>query len=262
VEAAKPAIPTVGVQRSPDPTIFDRRSQMKSNDVVSHEEWVSARKKLLVREKEMTRQRDQLSQLRRELPWEAVERDYVFEGPNGPATLAELFDGRDQLIVYHMMAVGVGGETPCRICSFWADSFNGITPHLNDRDVTLVVVSRAPLTELQKRAKQAGWTFPMISSEKTDFNLDYHVGFRPEDIENGTTDYNYGDQFQLPDAPGVSVFAKGSGDKVFHTYSTYGRGIDTLNDAYQYLDLVPKGRNEDGLAFPVEWVRYSDEYVA
>jgi len=234
---------------------------MKSNEVVSHEEWVSARKALLVKEKELTHQRDQLSQLRRELPWEAVEKDYSFEGPDGPVTLSELFEGRDQLIVYHMMAVGISGETPCRLCSFWADSFNGITPHLNDRDVTLVVVSRAPLSELKKHAKRAGWTFPMVSSAETDFNLDYHVWFRPEDIENGTIDYNYGDQHPLPDAPGVSVFAKGPDGKAFHTYSTYGRGIDTLNEAFQYLDLVPKGRNEEGLDFSLAWVRYSDEYV-
>jgi predicted dithiol-disulfide oxidoreductase (DUF899 family) len=234
---------------------------MKSNEVVSHEEWVSARKALLVKEKELTHQRDQLSQLRRELPWEPAEKDYSFEGPDGAVTLSELFEGRDQLIVYHMMAVGISGETPCRLCSFWADSFNGITPHLNDRDVTLVVASRAPLSELKKHAKRAGWTFPMVSSAETDFNLDYHVWFRPEDIENGTIDYNYGDQHPLPDAPGVSVFAKGPDGKAFHTYSTYGRGIDTLNDAFQYLDLVPKGRNEEGLDFSLAWVRYSDEYV-
>jgi predicted dithiol-disulfide oxidoreductase (DUF899 family) len=233
---------------------------MKTNDVVSHEKWVTARKELLVKEKKLTRERDHLSKLRRELPWEAVGKDYVFDGPNGRVTLAELFDGKDQLIVYHMMGVGVGGETPCRLCSFWADSFNGITPHLSDRDVTLVVVSRASVSELEKRAERARWTFPMVSSARSDFNVDYHVSFHSEDIENGTMDYNYGDQFPRDDAPGVSVFAKGPDGTVFHTYSTYGRGIDTLNDAFQYLDLVPKGRNEDGLNFSLEWLRYSDEY--
>jgi predicted dithiol-disulfide oxidoreductase (DUF899 family) len=233
---------------------------MKTNDIVSHEKWVSARKALLVKEKKLTRERDTLSKLRRELPWEAVGNDYVFDGPNGKVTLAELFDGNDQLIVYHMMGVGVGGETPCRLCSFWADSFNGITPHLSDRDVTLVVVSRAPFAELEKHARRARWTFPIASSAKNDFNFDYHVSFHSEDIENGTMDYNYGDQFPNDDAPGVSVFAKGPDGTVFHTYSTYGRGIDTLNDAFQYLDLVPKGRNEEGLGFSLQWVRYSDEY--
>jgi predicted dithiol-disulfide oxidoreductase (DUF899 family) len=235
---------------------------VNTNEVVSHEAWVSARKVLLIKEKELTRQRDQLSRLRRELPWEAVEKDYIFEGSNGAVTLAELFDGREQLIVYHMMAVGGSGEKPCRLCSFWADSFNGITPHLNDRDVALVVISRAPLAELQERANRARWTFPLVSSADSDFNFDYNVSFRPEDIESKAMNYNYGDQFPLPNAPGVSVFAKGSDGTLFHTYSTYGRGIDTLNDAFQYLDLVPKGRNEDGLDYPLAWVRYSDEYIA
>jgi predicted dithiol-disulfide oxidoreductase (DUF899 family) len=235
---------------------------MTTRDVVSSPEWIEARKTLLAKEKELTRMRDQLSQLRRELPWELVEKDYAFDGPNGTQTLSELFEGRSQLIVYHMMSVGPAGETPCRLCSFWADSFNGITPHLNDRDLTFAVISRASLAELQQFAQRMGWTFPLLSSANTDFSFDLGVAFRPEELENGEATYNYGTyEFPLPDAPGVSVFAKTPDGKVFHTYSCYARGLDTLNNAFQYLDLVPKGRNEDGLDFSLSWVRYHDEYA-
>jgi predicted dithiol-disulfide oxidoreductase (DUF899 family) len=234
---------------------------MNTHDVVSSEEWVTARRALLVKEKELTRLRDQLSRQRRELPWEAVEKEYVFDGPDGARTLPELFDGRSQLVVYHMMAVGPRGESPCSNCSFWADSFSGIIPHLNDRDVTLVVISRAPAATLQAHGKRMGWTFPLPSSASSDFNFDYHVSFTPEQLESGPVEYNYAPyRWRMPDAPGVSVFARGADGRVYHTYSCHARGLDTLNDAFQYLDLVPKGRNEEGLAFSLDWVRYHDEY--
>lgn len=234
---------------------------MMTHDVVPSEKWIAARKTLLAKEKELTRMRDQLSQLRRELPWEAVEKEYRFDGPNGTQTLSELFEGRSQLIVYHMMAVGPTGETPCRHCSFWADSFSGLIPHLNDRDVTLVVISRASLSELQPFAQRMGWTFPLLSSANTDFNFDFDVAFRPEELETGEALYNYAPyEWSMPETPGVSVFAKGPDGTVFHTYSCYSRGLDTLNNAFQYLDLVPKGRNEDGLEYSLAWVRYHDEY--
>jgi predicted dithiol-disulfide oxidoreductase (DUF899 family) len=234
---------------------------MITHDVVSRADWVAARRALLVKEKELTRQRDELSRLRRALPWEAVEKDYAFEGPDGTRTLSELSEGRSQLVVYHMMSAGPRGETPCSNCSFWVDGFSGVVPHLNDRDVTLVVVSRAAASLLQAHAKRMGWTFPVLSSASTDFNFDYHVSFTPEQLESGRAEYNYTEYgWRMPDAPGVSVFARGPDGGVFHTYSCYARGLDTLNTAFQYLDLVPKGRNEDGLPFPLDWVRYHDEY--
>jgi predicted dithiol-disulfide oxidoreductase (DUF899 family) len=230
-------------------------------NIVSHEDWIVARKQLWVEEKELTRSRDRLSALRRSLPWEAVEKDYRFEGTSGEQTLSEVFEGRSQLIVYHMMGVGRAGETPCRFCSFWADSFSGIFPHLNDRDVTLAVISQAPISELQQFAVRVGWEFPILSDTSRAFSFDYEVAFRREQLQDGTTDYNYGTgQWPAPEAPGVSVFAKDPGGKIFHTYSCYSRGLDTLNNAFQYLDLVPKGRNEDGLGFSLSWVRYRDEY--
>lgn len=232
---------------------------MIPNAVVSRDEWVAARKELLTQEKALTRERDRLSQLRRELPWEVVEKEYVFDTPDGRRSLSDLFEGRSQLVVYHMMAKGPLGS-PCPVCSFWADSFTGIIPHLNDRDVTLVVISRAPLELLQAHKRRMGWPVLMASSESSDFNADYGVYFTEEQLQ-GEVEYNYArGKWPLQHLPGVSVFARGDDGQVFHTYSTYARGLDALNNTYQYLDLVPKGRNEDGLPAPVAWIRYHDEY--
>jgi len=232
---------------------------MEKHKVVSKDAWTAARKKLLAKEKEFTRLRDELSEQRRALPWERVGKEYAFDGPKGRQALTDLFDGRRQLIVYHFM-FGPEGE-PCRSCSFWADNFNGIIAHLNQRDVTFVAISRAPLPKLQAFAKRLGWSFPWLSSGGSDFNYDYNVSFRSEDIAGGKTVYNYGpNEMEMSDLPGISVFYRDESGAVFHTYSCYARGLDMLNNAYHYLDLVPKGRDEADLAFTMEWVDYRDRY--
>ena len=233
---------------------------MDEHTVVSAEEWVIARKALLEREKEFTRLREELARQRRDLPWEEVTKEYFFEGPDGTRSLSQLFDGRSQLIVYHFMFPPDWDEG-CPHCSFWADSFNGTTAHLNARDVTMVAISRAPQPKLAAYAKRMGWTFPWFSSGGTDFNHDFGVAFRPEIPESGAAEYNYGPGGPgFPDREGISVFCKGDGGHVFHTYSTYARGLDMMNAAYQYLDLVPKGRDEAGHDDPQYWVRRHDEY--
>jgi len=227
--------------------------------VVESDEWIEARKQLLIKEKEFTRLRDELSQLRRELPWEAVTKQYVFEDPEGKQTLAELFDGKSQLVVYHFM-FGPTWDAGCPHCSHWADSFNGIIVHLNHRDVNMVAVSRAPYAKLAAYRKRMGWTFKWVSSSGTDFNFDYHVSFSPEDIARKKTFYNYAIQEQdMSEREGVSVFFKDAAGRVFHTYSTYARGIDLFSVDYNFLDVVPKGRDEDGRG-PF-WVRRHDEYT-
>jgi predicted dithiol-disulfide oxidoreductase (DUF899 family) len=228
--------------------------------IVSSAEWIEARKQLLAEEKEFNRLRDRLSQRRRDLPWEAVKKEYAFDGPNGKRTLAELFDGRSQLIVYHFM-FAPDWEEGCKSCSFWADNFNGIGSHLNHRDVTFLAISRAPLQKLQGYAKRMGWTFPWYSSAGSDFNFDYQVSFTPQQLAAGEATYNYAPlQHNMSDLVGISVFAKNEAGEVFHTYSTYARGVDMLNGAYHYLDLVPKGRDEGGLKFGMEWLRRHDQY--
>jgi predicted dithiol-disulfide oxidoreductase (DUF899 family) len=231
-----------------------------NHKIVSSAEWTDARKQLLIAEKEFNRLRDQLSQRRRDLPWEAVKKQYTFDGPNGKRTLAQLFDGRSQLLVYHFM-FAPDWEEGCKSCSFWADNFNGIAVHLNHRDVTFLAISRAPLANLQSYAKRLGWNFPWYSSGGTDFNFDYQVSFTPQQIAGGDAVYNYAAlQHKMSDLVGISVFAKNEKDEVFHTYSTYARGVDMLNGAYNYLDLVPKGRDEGGLKHTMEWVRRNDQY--
>jgi predicted dithiol-disulfide oxidoreductase (DUF899 family) len=230
------------------------------NKIVSDEEWIEARKALLKKEKEFTALRDQLSQQQRDLPWVAVSKEYVFEGKGGKQTLSELFDGRSQLIVYHFM-FDPSWDEGCPHCSFWADNFNAIIVHLNHRDVTMIAVSRAPYNKLAEYQKRMGWDFKWFSSYDTDFNYDYHVSFTQEELAKNQAYYNYIAQASpSPELQGVSVFFKDSGGRVFHTYSTYSRGIDMLNAAYNYLDLVPKGRDEAGHAFPQFWVRRHDEY--
>jgi predicted dithiol-disulfide oxidoreductase (DUF899 family) len=225
--------------------------------VVAHDEWLEARKELLAKEKELTRLRDALSRERRELPWEAVDKEYPFEGPNGKESLAELFDGRGQLVVYHFMFDPAADEG-CPHCSFWADNFDPIVTHLNARDVTLVAVSRAAVDKLAAYRERMGWSFHWVSSGRNDFNVDYGVSFGPEQREE--TVYNYGSQSPSnPEREGLSVFCKDESGHVFHTYSSYARGIDLVNTAYNYLDLVPKGRDEEGRP-PQYWVRRHDEY--
>ena len=233
---------------------------MDEHAVVSAEEWAIARKELLEREKEFTRLGDELARQRRDLPWEEVIKEYFFEGPDGTRSLSQLFDGRSQLIVYHFMFPPDWDEG-CPHCSFWADSFNGTTPHLNARDVTMLAISRAPQPKLAAYAKRMGWTFPWFSSGATDFSHDFGVAFGPETHVSEPAEYNYGpDGPGCTDREGISVFYRGGGGHVFHTYSTYARGIDLMNAAYQYLDLVPKGRDEAGRDDPQYWVRRHDEY--
>jgi predicted dithiol-disulfide oxidoreductase (DUF899 family) len=229
------------------------------NQVVSREEWLKARLELLAAEKEFTRQRDALTRRRMAMPWERVEESYQFEGPKGALSLADLFDGRSQLIVYHFM-LGPDWEEGCKSCSFWADNFNGIPIHLNHRDVTFTAVSRAPLAKIEAYKKRMGWSFPWVSSYGSDFNYDFHVSFTEEQLAAGKVDYNYGLVEGYEELPGVSVFYKNERSEVFHTYSCYARGIDMVNGAYQLLDLVPKGRDEDGFEFSMEWVRRHDQY--
>jgi predicted dithiol-disulfide oxidoreductase (DUF899 family) len=231
---------------------------MSARPVVSHDEWVKARKSLLAREKAFTRERDALSRERRELPWEKVEKEYVFDGPHGKETLADLFAGKSQLLVYHFM-FGVDWKEGCPACSFWADNFNGIIPHLKQRDTTMVAISRAALPKLEAFKKRMGWSFKWVSSGDNDFNRDYGVAFTPEEVASEKALYNY--RMQNPIAmerEGASVFFKDPDGNVFHTYSAYARGIDLVNTAYNYLDLVPKGRDENGS--PLDWIRHHDKY--
>lgn len=234
---------------------------MENHKVVSRDEWTAARTRLLAKEKEFTRLRDELSRERRDLPWVRVDKEYVFEGQNGEETLAELFAGRSQLIVYHFM-FDPSWETPCKSCSFWADNFDRNVVHLNQRDATLVAISRAPFGRLEAFKKRMGWSFKWVSSSGTDFNHDYHVSFTPEELAKGEVQYNYRrEKISGTERPGISVFYKDASGAVFHTYSCYARGLDMMNAAYQYLDLVPKGRDESGLPFTMAWVRYHDSYA-
>lgn len=232
---------------------------MTAHKVVSHDAWIAARQRFLLKEKEFTRLRDELSRERRELPWERVDKEYVFESTNGRETLADLFGEHSQLIVYHFM-YGPDWEIGCRSCSFWADNFNNIVPHLAARDASLVAVSLAPLQKLQAQARRFGWTFKWVSSHGSDFNFDYHVSFSPEALERGDTVYNYTPQkLGSTEMPGISAFFR-DGKQLYHSYSTYARGLDMLNAAYHYLDIAPKGRDEEGLAYPMAWVRHRIAY--
>jgi len=228
--------------------------------VVSHKAWIEARRKFLAKEKKFTGLRDELARQRRALPWEKVEKQYVFDGPKGGETLAELFDGRSQLVVYHFMFAPDWNEG-CKHCSFWADNFNGLGIHLNHRDVSFIAISRAPLAKLDAFKKRMGWSFKWVSSGRNDFNYDYQASFTPQEVESGAAFFNYSkSDVGVTDREGVSVFYKEEGSAVFHTYSSYARGIDILNTAYHYLDLVPKGRDEDALEFTQSWVRFHDRY--
>jgi len=223
---------------------------------------MEARRKFLAKEKKFTRLRDELSRQRRALPWEKVDKQYVFDGPKGREALPELFDGKSQLVVYHFMFAPEWSEG-CKHCSFWADNFNGLGIHLNHRDVSFVAISRAPLAKLDAFKKRMGWSFKWVSSGQNDFNYDYQASFTPQEVESGAAFFNYSkSDVGVTDREGVSVFYKDEGGAVFHTYSSYARGIDILNTAYHYLDLVPKGRDEDALEFTQSWVRHHDRYEA
>jgi len=233
---------------------------MQNHQVVSGEAWLAARKKLLAKEKEFTRLRDQLSEARRELPWQKVDKEYVFGGPNGKKTLADLFDGRSQLVIYHFM-YGPDWEEGCPSCSFWADNFNGIDIHLKHRDITMVAISRAPLETLNAYKKRMGWNFKWVSSLGSDFNFDFNVSFTPEEMEKGEMNYNYETRkFPSEEGPGISVFYKNEKGEVFHTYSCFARGLDMLNGAYHYMDLAPKGRDEEDLPYSMAWLSRRDQY--
>ena len=195
------------------------------------------------------------------MPWERVEKSYRFEGPNGALSLADLFDGRSQLIVYHFM-LAPDWEEGCKSCSFWADNFNDIPVHLNHRDVTFTAISRAPLAKINAYRKRMGWSFPWVSSYGSDFNFDYHVSFTPEQIAEGKAYYNYEVRPNTSsEEVGISVFYKNETGDVFHTYSSYARGPEFLIGAYSYLDLVPKGRDEGALPFTMAWIRHHDRYT-
>ena len=233
---------------------------MTQHQVVSHDQWLAARKELLDKEKEFTRQRDEVSRQRRELPWVRVEKDYVFDTPGGKKTLADLFDGRGQLIVYHFM-FGPEWEQGCPSCSLLADHLDGSVIHVAQRDVTLLAASRAPLPKIEAFKRRMGWRFPWVSSYGNDFNRDFHVSFTKEEMAPGTVYYNYAmTEFPSDEAPGASAFYKDETGAIFHTYSTYARGLDMLVGAYNYLDLAPKGRDEADLPWTMAWVRHHDRY--
>ena len=233
---------------------------MSDHAVVSREEWLEARKALLAKEKEFTRQRDEMTRQIRELPWTKVEKSYVFDTKDGKQSLADLFGRHSQLIIYHFMFDPEWNEG-CKSCSYLADHYHPSVVHLEHRDVALVTVSRAPLDKLLAFQQRMSWSFKWVSSYETDFNHDYHVTFTPEEMAEGKTYYNYDIRpFPVAEAPGISVFTRNDKGDVFHTYSTYGRGLDIFISAYHLLDIVPKGRNEDDLVYSMEWVRHHDRY--
>jgi len=232
----------------------------ENHSVVSRDEWVAERQTLLKHEKELTRLRDQIARERRALPWVRIDKTYVFDGPGGRRTLADLFDGRRQLLVQHFM-LAPGREQGCKSCSFMADHSDGMNVHLAHRDVTFVAISRAPLTEIERFRRRMGWQFQWVSSHGTDFNRDFGVTFTPEEVAKGKLYYNYGEwPFASEEWPGISVFYKDDTGDVFHTYSTYGRGVEVMMGTYNMLDLTPKGRDEDHLDFTMAWVRHHDRY--
>ena len=225
--------------------------------IVGPEEWIEERKRFLLKEKAFTKARDALSAERRELPWIKMP-DYRFAGEAGALAFGDLFKGKGQLVVYHFM-FAPGEKEPCKSCSFWADNFNGIDVHLAHRDTALAAISRAPYAELAQYKSRMGWSFDWYSSEGSEFNYDLGVSFR--ETPSGKITYNFVEQnYYGEDLPGISVFAKGDDGSVYRTYATYGRGIDILNGAYNYLDLTPRGRHEEGLPYTMAWLRHHDRY--
>jgi predicted dithiol-disulfide oxidoreductase (DUF899 family) len=231
-----------------------------AHPVVSRDRWVAERQALLAREKELTRLQDQIAEQRRALPWARIDKHYVFETPQGPRALADLFEGRRQLIVQHFM-LGPGWEQGCASCSYMADHTDGMTAHLAQRDVTFLAVSRAPLAEIERFRRRMGWQFNWVSSNANDFNFDFCVSFTPEQKAQGEAYYNYAVRpFMHDELPGISVFFKDHAGDVFHTYSTFGRGVEAMMGTYDLLDLTPKGRDERDVPNKMEWVRHHDRY--
>jgi len=229
--------------------------------VTSRDEWLAARKALLAKEKALFRELDALRAERRQLPWVRIDKPYVFAGPQGPCTLADLFRGRSQLAVYHFMLTP-GSDHVCKGCSYIADHIDGARQHFEHADLAFAAISRAPLGQIEQVRRRMGWSFPWLSSNGTDFNYDFGVSFKPEDIAAGRATYNYGSQTikSSEDMHGTSIFAKNERGEIFHTYSTYARGDEVLMGAFAWLDLAPKGRNEaDGV---MSWLRLHDEYEA
>lgn len=225
---------------------------MQQHQIVSREQWIAARKAHLAHEKELTQARERLAEERRRLPWVKVDKNYVFDSPNGKITLGDLFKGRPQLVVQHVM-FAPDWDAACKSCSFWADGFERMVPHLAARDTTMVAVSLAPVAKLEAFKKRMGWTFDWVSSGDNDFNSDYEVTFSREQIDKGVPKYNFGTTpFYGPELPGISVFYRNEAGEIFHTYSCFARGLDMMNAAYQYLDLTPLGRHEEGL--PYQWI--------
>jgi predicted dithiol-disulfide oxidoreductase (DUF899 family) len=231
---------------------------MTKHPVVNHEEWEKQRKAFLKKEREFTHLRDKLTKERQNLPWERVEKNYVFETSKGKKSLSDLFEGRHQLLIYHFM-YGPDWDEGCKSCSFWADNFERNVIHLAHRDITMIAVSRAPVKALEDYKKRLGWTFTWASSLGNDFNHDYHVSFKPSELNN--VYYNYeNSSFPSEEAPGLSAFYRDDEGNIYHTYSTYARGLDMCNTGYQLMDLAPMGRNEEGLEFTMEWLKRRDEY--
>jgi predicted dithiol-disulfide oxidoreductase (DUF899 family) len=232
---------------------------IENRKVVSQKEWLVARKKLLIKEKKLSKLRDELNLQRRKLPWVKIEKEYIFDGPTGKVKLADLFGGKSQLLIYHFM-FGPGWKEGCAHCSFWADHFDSVNLHIGQRDTAFTVVSRAPLSEIEPFKKRMDWQFKWVSSSKTDFNFDFNVSFTPKQIKSGVIPYNYGkSNVVCEEREGASAFYRDKNGNIYHTYSTYERGIDLMNTTYNFIDLTAKGR-EDTLGAAQDWVRYHDKY--
>ena len=228
--------------------------------IVNDEQWLAARQQLLEEEKALQRSRDAVAKKRRELPWRKIDQDYRFEGENGTVTLADLFGAKSQLFIHHFM-YHPDWDEGCKSCSFWADQYDAVIPHLAARDVALACISRGPLEKLLAYRDRMGWSFPWYSSAGSSFNYDFNVSFTPEQVAAKDGIYNYRQVTWLAEElPGFSTFIKDGEGNVFHTYSTYSRGLDPLNATYQVLDLVAKGRDEDDLEFTMGWLKRHDEY--
>jgi predicted dithiol-disulfide oxidoreductase (DUF899 family) len=233
---------------------------MTAHPIVSADAWLDARRDLLAAEKDLTRRSDQVADLRRRLPWVRVDTSYVFEGPGGPVTLADLFAGHRQLLIQHFM-FGPGWEQGCPSCSFMADHADGMMVHLANRDLAFAAVSRAPIDQIERFRRRMGWQFSWVSSHANSFNHDFEVSFTPEAIAEGNVSYNFTKQAQIgQEMPGLSVFLKDEEGSIYRTYSTYGRGVEAMIGAYRLLDLTPMGRDEDGLDYTMQWVRHHDLY--
>ncbi|HEY2189751.1 MAG TPA: thioredoxin family protein [Caldimonas sp.] len=241
-------------------TTTSRQGTERSHPVVSHDRWIAERVALLASEKELTHLRDEIARKRRALPWARIEKPYVFDTPEGKRKLADLFDGRRQLLVQHFM-FGPGWEQGCQSCSFMADHTDGMTVHLAQRDITFVAISRAPLADLERFRQRMGWRFRWVSSHGSDFNHDFGVSFTAQEKAAGEVAYNYGSRhFLSEELPGISVFYKDEAGDVFHTYSTYGRGVEVMMGTYALMDLTPKGRDENDGPYKMDWVRHHDRY--